>query len=265
MKIIDTHAHIYPAKIASLAKENTGAFYNLKMHAKGATAQALIESGEQIGVSKYIVHSTATKVKQVKSINNFVTETTKLFPQFIGYATLHEEMSLYEIEDEVNRIIKAGLKGFKLHPDFQRFNIDSKKATNIYQCVAGRLPILFHVGDMRYDFSSPVRLSKVAKSFPTLTCIAAHLGGYTRWDEALLLRECDNVFFDTSSTLFRLPKERAKNLIDSFGYERVMFGVDFPMWTHADELQRFLSLGLSAKENEAILSQNAQRLLNVKI
>ena len=70
MKTIDTHAHIYPDKIADKAVSSIGAFYDIEMTGGSGTSCGLIESGSRIGVEKYIVHSTATTVKQVKSIND---------------------------------------------------------------------------------------------------------------------------------------------------------------------------------------------------
>jgi predicted TIM-barrel fold metal-dependent hydrolase len=35
------------------------------------------------------------------------------------------------------------------------------------------------------------------------------------------------------------------------------------MWTHCEELNRFLSLNLSDKDNEKILSLNAKEFLNI--
>jgi len=67
--IIDFHAHIFPPKIAEKATKSIGDFYNLEMSYIG-TPEELVKSGSKIGVSKYIVHSTATKAMQVESINN---------------------------------------------------------------------------------------------------------------------------------------------------------------------------------------------------
>jgi hypothetical protein len=42
--------------------------------------------------------------------------------------------------------------------------------------------------------------------------------------------------------------------------EKFMFGTDYPMWRHRDELDRFLRLNLSEAEREAILYNNAAKL-----
>ena len=64
-KIIDIHNHIFPDKIAEKAVASTGNYYGISMAGKG-TVRDLLESGSKIQVSKYIIHSTATKPEQVK-------------------------------------------------------------------------------------------------------------------------------------------------------------------------------------------------------
>ena len=259
-RIIDAHCHIYPAKIAAKAVTAIGNFYGIKMSEDG-TANALIKEGEAIGVEKYVVHSTATTVHQVRSINDYIYGEMTAHPEFIGFMTLHNEMEDAAIEQEVDLAISRGMKGVKLHPDFQKFNIDD--AENIYRVTAGRLPVLLHMGDKRYDFSSPARLKKMAEKYPEQIFIGAHFGGYSVWDKAECLKDLPNVYFDTSSSLFALDKAKAADFIHRFGHHRYFFGTDFPMWKHDEELKRFLALDLTEEEREDILYNNAAKLLNV--
>lgn len=81
MKIIDTHAHIFPQKIAAKAGESISQFYNgTQMHHLGV-AEDLLKSGAKIGVEKYVVFSSATKPEQVESINCFIADTCKQHPE----------------------------------------------------------------------------------------------------------------------------------------------------------------------------------------
>ena len=259
-KIIDAHCHIYPAKIAAKAVAAIGNFYDIKMSEDG-TAESLIREGEAIGVEKYVVHSTATTVHQVRSINEYIHGEMEKHPEFVGFMTLHNEMEDAAIEEEVDLAILRGMKGVKLHPDFQKFNIDD--AENIYRVTAGRLPVLLHMGDKRYDYSSPERLRRMAEKYPEQIFIGAHFGGYSVWDKVECLKDLPNVYFDTSSSLWFLDKSRAADLIHRFGHERYFFGTDFPMWKHDEELQRFLALDLTEEEREDILYNNAARVLGL--
>lgn len=263
-RIIDMHAHIYPDKIARKAIENIGEFYHIAMHDSSGTAEGLIVSGAEIGVERYLVHATATTAAQVPHINEYIKRETDAHPEFIGFATLHPDLSEEEIEKETQRAVSMGLKGIKLHPDFQKFYIDEERAEKIYRVCRGKLPILFHTGDSRYEYSRPERLAKIAKKYPDLVCIGAHFGGYERWDETSCYKGLDNVWFDTSSTLFKLPVPDAEKIINNLGVGRFMFGTDYPMWRHGEELERFLSLNLSDGAKEKILYENAAEFLGLK-
>ena len=259
-RIIDAHCHIYPQKIAAKAVTAIGNFYDIPM-AEDGTADSLVKEGSAIGVEKYVVHSTATTVHQVRSINEYIYGEMQLHPEFIGFMTLHNEMTDEAIEEEVALAISRGMKGVKLHPDFQKFNIDD--AENLYRVTAGRLPVLLHMGDKRYDFSSPERLRRMAEKYPEQIFIGAHFGGYSVWDKVECLKDLPNVYFDTSSSLFALDKNRAADLIHRFGHKRYFFGTDFPMWRPAEEIKRFLALPLTEEEREDILYNNAATLLGV--
>lgn len=265
MEIIDVHAHIYPEKIEQKAVEGIGNFYNLAMHQNHGTAKTLIKQGAKMGVNKYLVHSVATVPQQVQTINNFITSECKENPEFIGFGAIHADME--NPLDEIERIKDLGLKGLKIHPDTQHFNMDDPKMLEIYSAIEGKLPIAIHCGDYRYDYSHPRRLANVIDNFPNLTIIAAHFGGWSVWDLALEILEDrvkkSNCYFDTSSSMEFLGKRRSYELIKAYSPERMLFGTDFPMWRTKDELEFLQTLPLTSNELEMILSCNAKRVLGL--
>lgn len=258
-EIIDAHAHIFPEKIAENATVNIGRFYDLHMTSCGMGSK-LIESGSMIGTSLYLVCSAATTPQQTAHINTFIADECQKHSEFFGLGTTHPHSE--NIEADIEQIISLGLKGVKLHPDFQQFDADSPEAFKIYEMIEGRLPLLIHCGDARYDTSSPARTANIAKNFPNLKLLASHLGGYQRWDEA---ENCftglKNVRFDICSSMAFMSKERTAGLIRKYGVENCFFGTDFPMWSHEEELERFLSLGFSQEENQLILADNFKNFL----
>lgn len=263
MEIIDAHAHIYPVKIAEKATNAIGEFYDIKMEMPAGTPERLIEDGKRAGISKFVVHSCATKAHQVRSINEFVKQELDKHDNFIGFMTLHQDLSEEEIADEVDWCIKNGFKGIKLHPDFQKFYIDGEEVKKFYRVVGDRLPILFHVGDDRYEFSKPFRLAKMAKEFNKVNFIAAHFGGYRCWDDVDVYKGLDNVYFDTCSSLTFITAQKAKAIIDKLSAEKFFFGTDFPMWDASGELNRFNQIKLTEKEREGIFSLNLKKLLKI--
>ena len=209
------------------------------------------------------MHSVATTAHQVRSINEFIRRECEAHPEFIGFITLHQALSEDEVKAEVALAIANGMKGVKLHPDFQKFNIDEECAEKFYRAVGNKLPILFHVGDDRYDYSAPSRLVNMAKKYPEVTFIAAHFGGYRCWDEAPIYVGLKNVYFDTCSSLPFISAVRAKEIIDMLGAERFFFGTDFPMWDAEAELERFNKIPLTESEREMIFSGNIKKLLKI--
>lgn len=261
-RVADTHAHIYPGKIAEKATASVGDFYHVDMLNVGLP-HVLAKQGGVAGIDRFLVCSVATKVEQVRSINEFIEKKCGEYPQFIGLAAWHQKIE--DMSAELDDIQSRGLKGIKLHPDFQKFFIDDENMLPFYQEANLRgLPILFHMGDNRTDFSSPRRLMNVLERLPELTCIAAHFGGYTEWEEARKVLRGKNVFVDTSSSLFSLTKEQARKSIEHFGVEHTMFGTDFPMWNPKEEVERFFALELSEEENRSILYDNFARLFHVE-
>lgn len=261
-EIFDAHSHIFPEKIAKKAAEAIGDFYEMGMRYSGESSNLLI-SGDKIGIKKYLVCSTATVPEQTSRINDFIVEECKLHNEFIGFGTLHPDTQ--DMDIEIEKMLANGLKGVKIHPDFQKFNIDDDEAFIIYEKIAGKLPILIHMGDNRYDYSKPHRLVNVMKAIPNLEVFAAHFGGYQSWDEAInCLLDLPNIYFDTSSTLGFVSLDYAKEIVSHFDTDKLLFGSDFPMWDHTEELERFFALGLSDVDNTKILGGNFKRIFNIE-
>jgi len=252
--IIDAHAHIFPEKIAQKATTAIGKFYDIPMDHPAGITETLLASGREIGVSRYLVSSAATTPAQVQHINDFIHAECAAHPELYGFGTLHPHME--DPEREIDRILELGLHGVKFHPDFQTFDIDDPAVIPIYRRIAeAKLPILFHIGDSRYEYSRPIRLRRAMEQVDGMVAIAPHFGGYERWEEAVETLKDPQIYFDTSSSLFKLDHGTAVDMIRHLGADHFMFGSDFPMWRHDEELERFLSLALTEEERVQILSK----------
>ena len=263
-KAINAHCHIYPANIAARAVEGIKDFYSLRMSLDGTT-EGMIRDGEKNGVVHYLIHSVATTPKQVRSINEFISKEVKAHPgRFTGFGTLHPEST--DIEGDFNHLLELGLKGVKLHPDFQRFALDSERAFEIGKVICkGGVPVLIHCGDHRYNYSNPKQTKAFLDAFPQLTVIGAHFGGWSVWKEAAaVLAGTPNLYVDCSSSLSWLAPDEAAEIIHQYGANRVLWGTDYPMWECGAELELFHRIGLSREEERMILYDNAAKLLNIK-
>lgn len=258
MRIADIHAHIFPDKIALKASDSIAAFYSVPSDHIANFAN--LEEQEKLAGSEYFaVCSSATCASQVGHINDFIAACANSRSNVIGFGALYPTME--DWEPELERMQELGIRGVKIHPDFQKINIDEPRAVEMYRGIAkAGLPVLFHMGDNRYDFSAPERLINLIRQVPDLITIAAHFGGWQAWERSSSHVMPENVFYDTSSSLMFLGKERGLELLYKMGPERFLFGSDFPMWTPKTELERFLELGLDKTTRDRILFGNFEQL-----
>ena len=225
----------------------------------------LIKDGNKVGVVHYLVHSVATTPKQVKSINEFISEEVKAHPDlFTGFGTLHPDSE--DIEADLDHLIELGLKGVKVHPDFQQFALNEEKAFKMGEAIDERgLPIMIHCGDFRYEYSNPEQLKPFLEKFPNMLVIGAHFAGWSMWEEATKeLAGTPNLVVDLSSSLYALSPETARELIHAYGADRVLWATDFPMWESESEMAMFDKIDLSDEERNMILYENAAKLLGLQ-
>lgn len=210
MPIIDFHAHIYPNKIAQKATNATADFYGISPACIG-TGDELLREGKIAGIDEFVLLPVATKPEQVRHVNEFILGETAAHKEFHGFGTLHPDCE--NIMEEAEYILNSGLKGIKLHPDTQRFNTDDERLFGVYDAVQGKLPLLVHCGDKRFDYSHPARLKRVIDNFPKLQVIAAHLGGWSLFEEAfnrLYHRACRRVQRDRLRVDKRIKREQSQ-------------------------------------------------------
>ncbi len=260
MKIIDCHCHIYPQKIAEKAVQAVSDFYDIPMHC-GGTCEDLLSEWKRYGVDKMLIHSTATRPDQVPGVNRFLLDELSKNTDFIGFGTLHPQYE--DNEGEIEKLLANGVKGIKFHPDFGKIDILSPEMYQIYEMMSGRLAIMFHVGDNRYDFSHPNKIKQILKDFPNLTVIGAHMGGYTTWEASLDILCGENIYFDTSSSLEFISPELAVKVLKKHDMDKVLFGTDYPMWHIKKEIENIEKLPLSDDEKEKIFHLNAENLLGL--
>ena len=259
MKIIDFHAHIYPPKIAEKASLSTGEFYHTTP-AHSGTGEELLSVGKTAGISEFVLLPVATKPQQVHHINQFILDEVKAHNEFHGFGTLHPDSE--NILAETDFIIKSGLQGIKLHPDTQRFNMDDRRLFEVFDDIQGKIPLLVHCGDRRFDYSHPRRLKNIIDNFPHLQVIAAHLGGWSLFEEGFEILKDTDCYLDISSTMMFLSPEQVTKYIHGYGAERILFGTDFPLWSPVDEVSRFGKLHLTENEFERKAYKNALAILN---
>lgn len=261
MHLIDIHTHIYPPAIARKAAASIREFYHLGTEEMDGTAKTLLCKGDRAGIDRFVILPVAVRPDRTRHINEFILEQLAEQPRFIGFGTIHAAME--NLTDEVKFIMDNKLKGVKMHPDTQEFAIDDPRLFPAYEEMEGKLPVLFHMGDVRYDYSHPTKLRRVMELFPKLQVIAAHFGGYGMYETAYECLHDKDCIFDVSSSLMFMEKGVGEKYINRYGAERMAFGTDYPLWNPVQETKRFLELDLTDEQFEQIGHKTIERFLNL--
>lgn len=170
------------------------------------------------------------------------------------------------MQGDFDHLIELGLKGVKVHPDFQQFAMNGERAFKMGEIInEGNVPLMVHCGDFRYSYSNPEHIKPFLEKFPDITFIGAHFAGWSIWNEATeQLAGIPNLYVDLSSSLYDLTSENALELIHAYGADKVLWGTDYPMWESKSEMEYFNKLDLTKKERSQILYENAAKILGLK-
>ena len=261
--LIDFHTHCFPEKIASLALQKLSfASGGLHPYTNG-TVEGLKDLMARQGVDKAVVLNIATNTTQQRNVNNFAAEINK--GNIISFGSVFPDSP--DCLEELEKIKDLGLKGVKLHPDYQSFNVDDEKMKPIYKKISQLgLITVFHAG-FDYGFAPPYgatpdKMERALKWFDS-PVIAAHWGGID-CGEAVLKHLCGkDIYFDTSFGYGNMPKYYAQKILDTHSADKMLFGTDTPWHTASMELTLLKSLNISDEDFEKITHKNAEKLLNI--
>jgi predicted TIM-barrel fold metal-dependent hydrolase len=152
--------------------------------------------------------------------------------------------------EELGRIKKRlRLSGVKLHPMVECFRPDHPFFDRFFRKVDElKLPILMHTGD---GFSAPGLAAKVAKKYPEVVMILAHL----REGCVSALKDLPNIYVETSGTL----PEFVEMAVD-VDENRVLFGSDIPYYRFPTQTAIVDAAEISLKTRRKVYSENFNRL-----
>lgn len=270
--LIDFHTHAFPDKIADraiTALENNiiehsgdGPFAHANYR---GTLNELKISMKKNKVDISVVLPIATTVTQSDSINRFAAEINR-HDGIISFGSLHPLQE--NPENELIKIKELGLKGIKLHPEYQGFFINSPEAVRILKLAEElELYVVLHAGK-DLGMPEPVHcpphlLADALNHVSGKYIIAAHMGGYLLWEDVLKYLAGTDITLDTSFCLGDMPKEIAQEIIKKHSADKIVFGSDSPWAEPAVILNALKNFGLSQDEFDKITFKNACRILEI--
>ena len=257
----------------------------------------LVEESERLGIDRICLLA----MQNVEfwgsraASNDQVLEAYEKYPHRIvpfGYVDLGVDPPTL-----IDELYMKGFRGLKVTRTRYCYN-DDRLMAYYERAAAYGLVILFHTGtvmrsaeDRFYDVDSsrlrPVYLDRIARRFPELILIGAHLGNPWCEEAAMTLFWNPNVYFDLSGTLLKrkgaewfrevlwwMPERMAgltassdTHYPTSHPFDRICFGTDVPIKEMEGCLGEYLKLmddlGISDEVREGVMGGNIASILGL--
>ncbi|MBO7485855.1 MAG: amidohydrolase family protein [Spirochaetaceae bacterium] len=268
--IIDFHTHIWPDAVASKAMEKlthvSDACFN---PVTDGTLKSLLSRMDEWHIDYSLIQPVVTKSSQIKTVNEFAysintgAETSRRFVSFGGLWP-HSE----NYKQDIDYIVSLGIKGIKLHPEYQSFEVDDPAMLKVYDYALSKdLILLFHAGaDPAFSEpyrSSPEKFASVIDNLNGGKIVLAHMGGHLQYQRLEVNLVGKNVFLDTSMGFDYYPKDWFVQVVKRHGSDKILFASDSP-WSNAKrEYDTINALPLLQEEKDNIFYKNACRLLKI--
>lgn len=231
---------------------------------------------DEPGRSRADAQLRAEIVERIIEHNQWGCQVTAEYPNLIPFLGLDPVlMSGEQMLSEMDDKLRKGARGVKIVPNTLRIYGNDRRLWPVYEeCAKRHLPLLSQSGGQAQPgapdpWSRPWYFAEVAREFPNMKIILAHMGRGFEEDVADLTSEYPNVFTDLSSRLHTVgrpggwTKEEAVAWIRRMGVDRVMFGTNYP-WSNPVEYVAVLdSLDLTEKEKALICANNAKRVIGL--
>ncbi|MCL1859661.1 MAG: amidohydrolase family protein [Oscillospiraceae bacterium] len=266
--IIDFHTHAFPdslaPKVMPLLYEEAKGIY-IPVH--DGTVSGLLKNMNNWNIDISIIQPIVTKQSQTKSINEWAAEINGKYPgKIISFGSIFPHSDDYK--RDIDFVASLDLKGLKFHAEYQDFIPDDKKMLKIYDYALSKNLILLHHAGFDPAFpepfrSNPERFARVIKEMRSGIIIAAHLGGHAQWDDVEKYLCGTGIYLDASMGFEYFSKDQFLRIIKKHGVDKILFGSDSP-WSNAKtEIEHIKNLPLGKTDIDAILGNNAKRILNI--
>jgi len=261
--IVDFHTHVFPDELAPRAiEELRHTLYGEYRPFSDGTVSGLIKNMDAWKIDVSVISPVIIKKEHVRKVNKWVAGVSS--ERLVGFGGIYPNDGDYKAD--IDYVVSLGLKGLKFHAEYQDFIVDDKRMLNIYDYALGKGLILLHHAGFDPGFrppfkSSPQQFANIVKAMRGGIIIAAHLGGHNQWDDVEKYLVGSGIYLDTSMGFEYYPHDAFMRIVKNHGADKILFASDAP-WSNAGaEAGTLKSLKLPENEINAILGDNAKRIL----
>lgn len=238
IELYDVHAHI--------------GGYNRDYPVFDGETEKIIEEMERLGVKKAFVMPLGVYGTEWKYQNDKLISDCKKYPdKLYGFALVNLNFPEKEIEKEMNRCRKEGIKGIKLIAHYQGYPAEGEKVEFVCEYANHyKMPVLNH------SWGTPLFLEKMVKKYPDMQYICGHFSFV--WKE--IVNKYDNVWLCTCNYFSSGTVEK---MVKEIRNDRLCWGSDFSDLHFGFTLGPILLSDIDDKIKRKILSENTELLIKI--
>lgn len=264
--IIDFHTHVFPEKLAPKALNVLSERAHITPDTDG-TAAGLKKSMKKAGVDVSVTLPVITDPAQFDTAFEFALRLNT-DPGLQAFGCIHPDMD--DVKGKLRLIKNRGLKGIKIHPDYQGADIDDDRFLKLIDAANDiGLWVVTHAGiDAGLPEAKRSTPDKIARMYDTVRpdrFIAAHMGGWGGWDIVLDKLCGTDIYFDTAFCFNGTMDESVfRDIVRAHGADRILFATDCPWSSQEHDIRHLNSLSwLTSEEKRRITEMNARRILEI--
>jgi len=198
--------------------------------------------------------------------NRLVFQAAEEFPgRIYGYVGVNANHPTADSIAELGKYVShPGMKGVKLHPDFQQYPANGERYEPIWEWANERGCVVLSHTWKGSPFSDPGLFRDLAGKYANTRIIMGHSGGTTfeGADQCIeLAKEHPHVFLDLTGSL--MYEGLIEHMVEQLGAERILFGTDLPFLDVRPQLGRVAFAGISPEAKARIYGLNAGELYGI--
>ena len=261
--IIDFHTHMFPDKIARGTLEFLEEACKTKPYTDG-TCRGLLASADHADVDICVALPVVTKPSQFSSVNEFASGYQE--GKIISFGGIHPETDDYKAQ--LRQIRDMGVKGIKLHPDYQDMYFNDIRYKRIVS-YASELDLIVsvHAGvdpKCPHDVHcTPEMAKEMLDQVQPSRLVLAHFGGNKMWDDVEDFLIGRDVYLDPAVVLDTMDEKQFIRMVRNHGADRVLFATDSPWRGQKEFVERMRKIPLTEEEKAQIFSGTAKNLLGI--
>ena len=278
--IIDCHTHIFPREFREgrerlfPGEPSFKAVYKTPGSKLAGVSELLGDMDEQ-GVDKSLVFGFPWHQEDLfRRHNDYILEAVQRHPRrLIGLCCFSPLASGGAREAE--RCLQSGLSGvgeLAVYRSGLTARVSEAMGSVMAVCMERDVPLMLHTNEPvghRYPGKSPMTLSQIyafLRSYPSNRILLAHWGGGLLF-YALMKKEVrkvmENAWFDTAASPFLYRPDIYMLAGGIIGFDRIVFGSDYPLLKPRRYLEEMENAGLPASAMEKVTCRNAQSLFRI--